>query len=180
MKCSRCKVDLEASLTGRVRGDECPICGGAWYEDDELRQAKDAADIDLNWLDFELWTEWDSLDLRHKKLPCPSCGDGLVSILYGQTGVEVDCCPTCKGLWLERGRFEAIIEALTKELLNKPIDEYVKASLQEAKEIIVGPEPLNSEWKDFKTALRFMIYRLLSENPRLSRALADIQASGPR
>jgi Zn-finger nucleic acid-binding protein len=173
-------VDLAASLAGPVKTDECPECGRTWFEEDELRQAKDAFDVDLNWLDFELWTEWDSLDLRSKDLACPSCGEGLVAILYGNTEVEVDCCPSCRGLWLESGDFAAIIGALTAELLNKPFAQYVKASLNEAKEILAGPESVQSEWKDFKTVLRLMQYRLLSENPRLSRALSDVQASGPR
>jgi Zn-finger nucleic acid-binding protein len=180
MKCSTCNVDLEVQIDWPVEGDQCPKCGRTWFEDDELRQAKDAFDVDLNWLDFELWTEWKSLDLQQKESACPGCGDGLVSVLYGNTGVQVDCCPRCKGLWLEKGVFTAIIDALTAELLNKPFSQYVKASLQEAKEIVVGPESLRSEWKDFKTVLRFMQYRLLSENPRLSQALSDVQASGPR
>lgn len=180
MKCSTCDVDLEVNLAGPVQCDECPKCGGTWFEEDELRLAKDAFDVDLNWMDFELWTEWDSLDLKPKDLACPKCGEGLVSVLYGNTDVEVDCCPSCRGLWLESGNFAAIVDALEAELLDKPFDQYVKASLQEAKEIIVGPETLRSEWKDFKTVLRLMQYRLLSENPRLSRALSDVQASGPR
>ena len=87
MKCSTCNVDLVVKLGGPVKGDECPKCGGTWFEDDELRQAKDSLDVDLNWMDFELWTEWDSLDLRPQELACPSCGDGLVAVLYGNTQV---------------------------------------------------------------------------------------------
>jgi hypothetical protein len=82
--------------------------------------------------------------------------------------------------WLERGAVAAIIDALTAELLNKPFAQHIKASLNEAKEILVGPESLYSEWNDFKTVLRLMQYRLLSENPRLSRVLSDVQSSGPR
>ena len=77
MKCSRCETVLEATLTGAVKGHECPKCNGAWYEEDQLRQAKDTADIDLNWLDFELWTDWESLDLKAQDLSCPSCGGEL-------------------------------------------------------------------------------------------------------
>ena len=70
MKCSVCNVDLEVQLVWPVEGDECPKCGRTWFEDDELRQAKDAFDVDLKWLDFELWTEWESLDLQPKELAC--------------------------------------------------------------------------------------------------------------
>ena len=70
-----------------------------------------------------------------------------------------------------------IIDALTAELLSKPFSDYIKASLLEAKETLAGPESISSEWRDFKTVLRLMQCRLLSENPRLSSALAEFQAS---
>jgi len=179
MKCPVCNVDLELKLAGPVEVDECPRCAGAWYEDDEVRKAKDAWDVDLNWIDFELWKEWDSLDLKPSDLPCPQCGKRLVAVHYAVTGIEVDCCAACKGIWLDKGEFAGIIDALTDELLNKPFSDYVIASVQEAKEILTGPESLVSEWKDFKTVLRLLQYRLLVENPKVSTALADIQASSP-
>ena len=177
MKCPTCDVDLEVKIAGPVDVDECPECHGMWFEDDELRRAKDAWDVDLNWMDFELWKEWESLELNPKELTCPNCSRGLVAVHYGDTGVEVDCCPSCKGIWLDDREFAAIIDALTAELLSKPFSQYVKASLQEAKGILTGPESLHSEWKDFKTVLRLMQYRLLAENHRISKALADVQSS---
>jgi Zn-finger nucleic acid-binding protein len=177
MKCPTCALDLEVRLAGPIEVDECSRCGGAWFEDDELRKAKDAWDPDLKWMDFELWSDWDSLDLKPKDLKCPSCDRGLVAVLYADKGIEVDCCPSCRGIWLEDGEFASIVDELTAELLNKPISQYVKASLQEAKEILTGPESVYSEWKDFKTVLRLMQYRLLVENPRLSKAISDVQSS---
>jgi len=177
MKCPTCAVDLEVRLAGPVEVDECPKCGGAWFEDDEIRQAKDAWDMDLNWMDFELWKEWDSLDVKTKELACPSCNRGLVAVHYADTGIEVDCCPSCKALWLEDGEFASILDALEAELLRKPVSQYLTASLHEAKEILTGPESVYSEWKDFITALRFMLYRLLVENPKVARALSDAQST---
>ncbi len=43
----------------------------------------------------------------------------------------------------------------------------MKESLQEAREIVTGPESFLSEWKDFATVLRLMQYRLFVERPRL-------------
>lgn len=177
MNCPTCALDLEVKLAGPIEVDECSKCGGAWFEDDELRKAKDAWDLDLNWMDFDLWKEWDSLNLGASGLSCPSCSRSLVTVRYADTAVRVDCCPECRGMWLERGEFAGIVDALTAELLNKPLSDYVKASLQEAKEILTGSESLFSEWKDFTTVLRFMQYRLLVENPRISKAIADVQSS---
>ena len=179
MKCPTCAVDLEVRLAGPVEVDECPKCGGAWFEDDELRQAKDAWDGDLNWIDFELWETWDSLDLRARELPCPSCDRPLVAVHYADTGVEVDCCPSCRALWLEDGELAGILDALEAQVLTRSASEYVSASLREAREIVTGPESLSSEWKDFTTVLRLLQYRLLVENPKLAKALADLQSSSP-
>ena len=39
---------------------------------------------------------------------CPRCNNLLV-LSYTQ-GVEIDHCPACKGVWLDRGELEKIIE----------------------------------------------------------------------
>jgi len=84
-------------------------------------------------------------------MKCPHCNKALVAINYGNTGVEIDYCPSCKGSWLEKGEFNKIISSLTTELLSKPVSKYVKASIEEAKEILSGAEGFVSEWKDFVT-----------------------------
>lgn len=40
-------------------------------------------------------------------MECPVCGGRLR--LTEKYGVEVDICPACKGLWLERGKLETIL-----------------------------------------------------------------------
>ncbi len=83
------------------------------------------------------------------------------------------------GTWLEESEFSNIIDALNSELANKSIKNYVKASLEEAKEIIIGPESLVSEWKDFVTVLRMFQYRFFIENPNLRDTIIDIQKGFP-
>ena len=40
---------------------------------------------------------------------CPVCGDTV--LLPGERqGVEIDYCPTCRGVWLDRGELVAIME----------------------------------------------------------------------
>jgi Zn-finger nucleic acid-binding protein len=99
----------------------------------------------------------------------------LVAIDYSTTGVEIDYCPGCNGTWLDKGEFKNIIEALTNELETKSFSEYVKSSIEEAKEIITGPEPFLSEWKDLSTVLRMMQYRLLVGNPKLLDTVVTMQ-----
>ncbi|MCS6949951.1 MAG: zf-TFIIB domain-containing protein [Armatimonadota bacterium] len=42
------------------------------------------------------------------RLLCPSCQEILVPV--DRDGVEIDYCPHCRGVWLERGELEKIIE----------------------------------------------------------------------
>jgi hypothetical protein len=104
----------------------------------------------------------------------------MATITYSPTEVAVDCCIDRHGMWLDKGEFEAIIEALKKEILAKDVSGYVLASLEEAKEIITGDEGLISEWKDFRTVTRFLQYRILTENPKVAQFLTAFQSASPR
>jgi uncharacterized protein len=41
-------------------------------------------------------------------MPCPICKTGLS--LSDRQDVEIDFCPTCRGVWLDRGELDKIIE----------------------------------------------------------------------
>jgi Zn-finger nucleic acid-binding protein len=179
INCPKCDVALENKDITSLSVDICPTCEGIWFEKDELRQAKDITDSDLNWLDFEIWKNKDKFKTFESAIKCPECGLQAVALEYGETGVEIDYCLECKGVWLDNGEFIKIIEALTRELLTKTFPEYIRSSLEEAKDIITGPESLISEWQDFATVLRFMQYRLLVEKPELQDTLLKIQERSP-
>ena len=174
-QCPKCQTGLQAADIGPVEVDECRECKGVWFDTDELRQAKDATDTDLNWMDFEIWKHEDRFESQPSARKCPSCEKPMVSLRYGETQVEIDYCQSCQGTWLDGGEFEKIINSLEKEILTKSFSEYVKESLQEAREIVTGPESFLSEWKDFATVLRMMQYRLFVEHPGLLEAIINAQ-----
>ena len=179
MKCPRCSNDLQKRTIGAVEIDECGSCKGIWFDEGELRKAKDETDPDLHWMDFELWKHPDRFHVAVKPIKCPQCDVQMASIDYGETRVEVNYCTKCKGVWLDTDEFKKIIDALTDELLTKSVRDYVRSSVEEAKEIVAGPENFMSEWKDFLTVVRMLEYRILTKNPRVSKALADIQTYTP-
>ena len=41
-------------------------------------------------------------------MQCPV--DGADLLMSGRHGVEIDYCPTCRGVWLDRGELDKIIE----------------------------------------------------------------------
>lgn len=41
-------------------------------------------------------------------MKCPNCNQTL--LMTDKQGVEIDYCPDCRGIWLDRGELEKIIE----------------------------------------------------------------------
>ena len=174
-KCPKCNEKLESKNIGPVEIDECRKCKGVWFDKGELRQAKDVTDSDLSWMDFEVWKHADQFKSKASPLACVACKKPMVSLNYGKTAVQIDYCPSCQGIWLDGREFKKIIDSLEKELLTKSFAQYVKESIQEAKEISSGTESFVSEWKDFATILRMMQYRLFVENPALLNTVRRVQ-----
>ncbi len=178
-KCPKCDIDLKTNNSGPIEVEECEQCKGIWFDKNELRQCKDVEETDLNWLDFEIWKHQEQFKSKNSAFKCPTCDKSMVRLNYGDTSVEIDYCPSCQGTWLEEGEFIKIIDSLEKELNTMSFPQFVKESVQEAKEIITGPESLLSEWKDFSTVLRLMQYRLFVENPKLLDAIIKAQKMSP-
>lgn len=51
-------------------------------------------------------------------MKCPSCEVDL--LLAERQGVEIDYCPRCRGVWLDRGELDKIVERAGVE--NAPVD----------------------------------------------------------
>lgn len=65
---------------------------------------------------------------------CPVCNISLV--MAERQGVEIDYCPRCRGIWLDRGELDKIIE---------------RTELQNAKAPVSPPNQNYSYEKDYKT-----------------------------
>lgn len=42
-------------------------------------------------------------------MQCPVC-DGVNLVMSERSGIEIDYCPKCRGVWLDRGELDKIIE----------------------------------------------------------------------
>lgn len=40
---------------------------------------------------------------------CPTCPDSTL-VMADRVGIEIDYCPSCRGVWLDRGELDKIIE----------------------------------------------------------------------
>lgn len=50
-------------------------------------------------------------------MKCPTCPEVLLT-MSERNGIEIDYCPQCRGVWLDRGELDKIIE---KTLIEKPV-----------------------------------------------------------
>lgn len=51
-------------------------------------------------------------------MPCPICKVPLA--MSDRQGVEIDYCPQCRGVWLDRGELDKIIERSAAEAAPRP------------------------------------------------------------
>ena len=40
-------------------------------------------------------------------MKCPTCPDSTL-VMTDRQGVEIDYCPTCRGIWLDRGELDKL------------------------------------------------------------------------
>jgi len=42
-------------------------------------------------------------------MKCPNCTDSTL-VMTDRQGVEIDYCPACRGIWLDRGELDKLLE----------------------------------------------------------------------
>lgn len=110
MRCPACGRPMREIPVGGIPLDVCDGgCGGIWFDNFELRKIARAggplpeALVQINW-DPAVAVD------PGKKRGCPRC-EGVIMLrhFYGvKREVEIDECPRCAGIWLDRGELEAI------------------------------------------------------------------------
>lgn len=135
-KCPECGVEMNEVYISSHYGikiilEQCPKCGGLWFDDDELYMAKEgsAKDID-NKLDACKLRQ--PTNLTNPNLLCPKDGEKLKPLTdkYFPQNIKVEICPKCASFWLNCGEFIEFQEYRKKTKLegqkNKEIDELEK------------------------------------------------------
>ncbi len=117
MALTKCPVDQSEMRQIQDKGialDWCDLCDGIWLDPGELaRLSRTTVDIP-NLLPKPA----PARTHESSKTPqCPRCNVPLEEILYEQAGsLQVDRCPGCHGLWLERGELQEIYDAAGRKL----------------------------------------------------------------
>lgn len=69
-------------------------------------------------------------------MKCPTC-DGVNLVMSERSGIEIDYCPQCRGVWLDRGELDKIIERAAPAAAAAP----APAPLQQPQQAYRQPPP---------------------------------------
>lgn len=179
----QCPEDGSELRTVDYRGvsfEECPRCLGRWFDRGELDRAKDRTDDDLRWLDFEPFgTEADHIARQTRGRHCPKDSAAMETLTYEQSGVVIDRCPSCRGIWLNHGEFESLVRYLEKVMLAKPAGELSRDALHQLAEAVTSPEGIASGVRDFLAVLKILELRFAFEHPALAQTVQKIYRLSP-
>jgi len=158
MNCPLCKEKLQKALFYNVEVDYCPLCLGMFFDEDELRLAKDEKEADLRWVDIDLWQDKSRMKVSRKTEMkfCPKCRLPLYQVEYGQSGIEIDLCRLCKGIWLDRGEFKKIIDYLKEKAKWDLLHNLGKTIKEETWEVFIGPEGFREELADLLALIKLI------------------------
>jgi uncharacterized protein len=125
--CPRCKAPLLPAVYEWLTVQTCSDCHGHWLDREQLKAIVDTRD--RTWDRDALAAAREArrrplLKAVRENLPCPSCGRAMQAFNYGaDTGIILDKCDHCGGIWLDGGELEkvqiaveAADEALTADL----------------------------------------------------------------
>lgn len=57
----------------------------------------------------------DPQDVKVVGMKCPACQTDLV--MSERQGIEIDYCPRCRGIWLDRGELDKIVERSVEQTM---------------------------------------------------------------
>lgn len=114
MNCPNCQEPLTPMTYEGITIESCPGCEGEWLDPGELKHVVTTRDV--------LFDEEErraiaaaaritpiEVDREDRDLVCPKCGGQTDAINYGgDSGIVIDKCTTCGGIWLDAGELEKV------------------------------------------------------------------------
>ena len=59
-------------------------------------------------------------------MDCPVCSN-VTLVMSERQGIEIDYCPNCRGVWLDRGELDKIIDK-SAEVVSQPVRQQVESN----------------------------------------------------
>jgi Zn-finger nucleic acid-binding protein len=110
VRCPQCDVSM-SQVTARanpgslIQLDQCAQCGGIWCDKWELFPIQTDEATRLEQVDQELLRSTQTV--KKKTLYCPRCTARLANLNDPllDSDIQLQRCPKCDGMWLNRGQF---------------------------------------------------------------------------
>lgn len=115
MKCVKCDDDMRKVMAHGIEIDQCPSCGGIWFDIGELDWLLDIPVLQIDKIESQLD------DADDKPAPCPNCGGtgNMVRLVRVDSDFHIDACPTCSGRWLDGGELRELHKLERQQQLRK-------------------------------------------------------------
>ena len=114
MQCPQCDTRLETIEYEGIKVETCPGCEGEWLDDGELKHVVKTREVLFSEEErraIASTTKITGVKVEDvdRDLRCPNCGGQTDAINYGgDTGIIIDRCTGCRGIWLDRSELEKI------------------------------------------------------------------------
>ena len=181
MQCAKCNAEMHTIAMDTVTIDQCPQCGGIWFDQGEFEDVLESTDPDLAWLNIDFWKNQEELQVSTDDLACPKCHRYyLIRLEDPATGTNARMCSDCRGIWLDAAQLHRIIGALTEIAHRTESAELIKEGLDRfAIMIDTSPETPSFQWRGLPAVLRMLKYRIYTEHPKLVSILVGAQKALP-
>ena len=115
-QCPKCGGKLEVVLSDDVKLDKCIFCGGIWFDKGELyKLLTTSVSLLVDGIENE-----ETKEFNEKEGYCPLCNDVKLERIESKTDPDlaIDKCPSCGGIWLEKGELTTLtIKAEKSDLM---------------------------------------------------------------
>lgn len=112
MQCPKCpNSPLVATRVQAIEVDRCKACGGIWFDNHELVPLLHESLPEFMALRGKSVLR--GVNQKHGRCPRDNAELLRVSSALGRS-VVLDTCPECRGIWLDGGEFDTLLESVAR------------------------------------------------------------------
>ncbi len=110
-------VQIESHYGQTIMLEQCGGCGGIWFDESELFRARQGEARRIEQLDVAMLRA--PSEIRDAELRCPRDGAALFRFTdrHFPEGIILERCPSCHGIWLNRGDFTRYQDARQQRMV---------------------------------------------------------------
>ncbi|MCW1968550.1 MAG: zf-TFIIB domain-containing protein [Anaerolineae bacterium] len=97
--CPKCSNTLISKSVNNITYDQCPNCGGLWF--DALEDQKLAKEYGIDTGDPDAVSAYD----KNRRINCPVCSTQMVSMIDIKHDYHYEKCQVCYGVFYDTGEF---------------------------------------------------------------------------